>query len=73
MSFLCTLPLISSLLTTCLPPLPLASGYVEGEYVLMAPVETAQIDQVTVRRGDRITAGQESATRKSVLHRHRPR
>ena len=59
MSFLCTLPLISSLLTTCLPPLPLASGYVEGEYVLMAPVETAQIDQVTVRRGDRITAGQE--------------
>ena len=25
----------------------------------MAPVETAQIDQVTVRRGDRITAGQE--------------
>lgn len=59
MGFLCTLPLISSLLTTCLPPLPLASGYVEGEYILLAPVETAQIERVSVRRGDRISAGQE--------------
>lgn len=56
--FLCTVPLVSALLTQCLPPPPLATGYVEGEYVLMAPVEVAQIDAVTVRRGDRVAEGQ---------------
>jgi HlyD family secretion protein len=57
-SFLCSLPLISALFTACQPPSPLAVGYVEGEYVLIAPVETAQITAVDVRRGDRIVAGQ---------------
>lgn len=56
--FLCTLPLVSALLTQCLPPPPLATGYVEGDYVLMAPVEVAQIDAVNVRRGDRVADGQ---------------
>jgi len=58
MSFLCSLPLISSLFTTCLPPFPLATGYVEGEYVLVAPVEIAQVEKVAVRRGDRVKIGQ---------------
>jgi len=59
MSFLCAIPLIGSLLTSCLPPLPLATGYVEGEYILLAPVEIAQIAEVTVRRGDSVVKGQE--------------
>ncbi len=58
MEFLCTIPLISALFSTCLPPLPLATGYVEGEYVLMAPVEIAQIKKIAVRRGDKFTPGQ---------------
>lgn len=58
MGFLCTLPLISSLFSVCLPPPPLATGYVEGEFVLMAPVEIAQIKRIAVRRGDRIKPGE---------------
>ena len=59
MTFLCALPLISALLSACQAPLPLATGYVEGEYVLLAPIETAQIEAVKVKRGDPVTAGQE--------------
>jgi HlyD family secretion protein len=59
MSFLCSIPLINTLLSACLAPLPLATGYVEGEYVLLAPIEIAQISDVAVKRGDLINAGQE--------------
>ena len=45
----------------CLQPAPgqppLAVGYVEGEYVLLAPIEVAQVETVSVRRGDRVKAG----------------
>ena len=58
MSFVCAIPLISSLFTGCASAPPLATGYVEGQYVLIAPVEISQIDQITVRRGDRYSAGQ---------------
>lgn len=58
MSFVCAIPLISSLFPGCAPAPPLATGYVEGQYVLIAPVEISQIDQITVRRGDRYGAGQ---------------
>ncbi len=58
MSFLCSVPILSALIAACLPPLPLATGYVEGEYILLAPVEVAQVDRVTVRRGTAISAGQ---------------
>jgi HlyD family secretion protein len=58
MTFVCSLPLIGALFAACQPPAPLAVGYVEGEYVLIAPVETAQIATLEVRRGDRIVAGQ---------------
>lgn len=55
---LCSLPLIASLLPACAAPAPLATGYVEGDYVLIAPVSTAQIDETLVTRGARVKAGQ---------------
>lgn len=58
MSFLCTLPLIASLMPGCTPPAPLAVGYVEGEYVLLAPNDIADVLTVGVRRGERVAAGQ---------------
>lgn len=58
MSFLCAVPLVASLLSACLPQAPLAVGYVEGEYVLLAPSETAQVLSVNVRRGQRVEAGE---------------
>jgi HlyD family secretion protein len=57
MTILCSVPLIAGLLAVCAPPPPLATGYVEGEYTLVAPVEIAQIRAVHVRRGDRPAAG----------------
>lgn len=53
MDFVCTVPLLAGLLGGCAPP-PLATGYVEGEYVLLAPVETGRIDALAKRRGDRV-------------------
>ncbi|MCB1385809.1 MAG: HlyD family efflux transporter periplasmic adaptor subunit [Nitratireductor sp.] len=58
---LCSLPFVASLIAACAPPPPLATGYVEGEYVLVAPVETARIETLAVRRGDRLEAGGEFA------------
>lgn len=55
---ICAIPLISALFTACEEPLPFASGYVEGEYVLIAPVATAQITHLHVARGDRVLQGQ---------------
>ncbi len=57
MSFLCTLPLAGLLFASCGPPDPFATGYVEGEFTLVAPVATAQIVEVPVARGDRVEAG----------------
>lgn len=62
MSFLCSLPLAAQLFGACAPTAPLAVGYVEGEYVLMAPIEVAQVATVTVRRGDRVESGTAVAT-----------
>ncbi len=59
---LCALPLVSALLSACLPPLPLATGYVVGEYVLVAPVTTARIESLNVAVGERVAAGQVLAT-----------
>ncbi|SNY91561.1 HlyD family secretion protein [Cohaesibacter sp. ES.047] len=58
MSFLCSIPLVSMLMSGCLPPEPLATGYVEGDYVLVAPIETAQIAAIPVKRGDRVSDDQ---------------
>jgi len=56
--FLCAIPIISSLLSACLPPPPFAVGYVEGEYILVAPIETAQVVSIAVKRGGRFSADQ---------------
>lgn len=59
MSWLCGLALIGALLPGC----PAAegptvlNGYVEGDYVLLAPLETGRIVSVEVREGERVRRG----------------
>jgi HlyD family secretion protein len=57
MSMLCALPLAASFFSVCAAPAPLAVGYVEGEYALLAPIETAEVYSVSVERGERVAAG----------------
>lgn len=66
MSFLCSLPLAVQLFGACAPAPPLAVGYVEGDYVLLAPIEVAQVETVTVKRGDRVTSGATVVTLESA-------
>ncbi|RUW58105.1 HlyD family efflux transporter periplasmic adaptor subunit [Mesorhizobium sp. M7A.F.Ca.US.008.03.1.1] len=66
MSFLCSLPLAAQLFSACAPAAPLAVGYVEGDYVLLAPIEVAQVETVTVKRGDRVTPGTTVVTLESA-------
>ena len=56
--FLCAVPFIATLNWACPAPAPFAVGYVEGQYVLIAPVDTATIETLNVARGDMITANQ---------------
>ena len=58
MSLLCAIPFVASLMSSCAGPAPVAVGYVEGEYVLLAPIETAQLMSLDVRRGDRVEEGE---------------
>ncbi|MFZ7089910.1 HlyD family secretion protein [Primorskyibacter sp. 2E233] len=58
MSVICALPFAATLFTSCAPPGPFATGYVEGEFTLVAPVAVAQIKSVAVARGDRVEAGE---------------
>jgi HlyD family secretion protein len=55
---ICALRLVAALFSSCGPPHSSASGYAEGEYVLAAPIETAQIVDLRVERGQRVRAGQ---------------
>lgn len=57
MSLLCSIPFAASLFSACAAPAPLAVGYVEGDYVLLAPIEVAQVTSIGVKRGDRVEAG----------------
>ncbi|RNJ44384.1 HlyD family secretion protein [Mesorhizobium erdmanii] len=66
MSFLCSLPLAAKLLSACAPAAPLAVGYVEGDYVLLAPIEVAQVETVAVKRGDRVMPGTTVVTLESA-------
>ena len=56
--FLCSVPLLSALFASCTPPMPLATGYVEGEYVQISALSTAQILTLSVASGDRVEIGQ---------------
>ncbi|MFD2651625.1 HlyD family secretion protein [Brucella rhizosphaerae] len=53
MSLLCVLPFASYLFAAC-GVQSLAVGYVEGEFVQLAPLEVAQVQSVMVKRGDRV-------------------
>ena len=64
--FVCAIPLISALFDACSMPPPLATGYVEGEYVLIAPLASAQLLELPVARGDRVAAGQTVAVMESA-------
>ncbi|MGX5848249.1 HlyD family secretion protein [Mesorhizobium sp. PL10] len=66
MSFLCSLPLAAQLFGACTPAAPLAVGYVEGDYVLLAPIEVAQVETVTVKRGDRVVTNTPVVTLESA-------
>lgn len=65
MSILCSIPFAASLFSACAGPAPLAVGYVEGDYVQLAPIEVAQVEAVSVRRGDRVEAGKPVVTLES--------
>lgn len=58
MSILCSIPFAAALFSACAGPAPLAVGYVEGDFVLLAPIEVAQVQSISVKRGDRVEAGQ---------------
>lgn len=57
MSMLCSIPYLATLLSACAPAAPIAVGYVEGDYVLLAPIEVAQVRSVAVRRGEHVAEG----------------
>jgi HlyD family secretion protein len=57
MAWFCVLPFAAQLFGACAAPAPLAVGYVEGEYVMLAPIEVAQVKGLAVRRGDRVDTG----------------
>lgn len=63
--WLCSLAVIGALLPGCATSTTVY-GYVEGEYVAMAPLDVARIASVAVRRGDRIEAGAEVARMEST-------
>ena len=59
---LCSLPLIAAFLGACAAPEPIATGYVEGEHVMIAPVSVAEVARLSVARGQRVRAGAPLAT-----------
>ena len=56
-NLLCALPLIASLLSACPEPSQGLSGYVEGEYVSLAPLSSGRIVELRVHKGQIITKG----------------
>lgn len=59
---LCSIAFIASVLPFCGPEESWAVGYIEGDYVLVAPVETARIENLAVDRGQRVEEGTTLAT-----------
>jgi HlyD family secretion protein len=56
-TFLCALSLLAAILPFCPPAMPVHNGYVEGEYVLMAPREAGRIERLAVVEGQTVKAG----------------
>ena len=61
---LCAIPLVASLFAACGTPSPLATGYVEGEYVAVTPLATARIVEIPVHPGDRVEVVSEGEWRR---------
>jgi HlyD family secretion protein len=59
---ICSITLIARILTACAPAANAAVGYIEGEYVSVAPIEIARVANEYVRRGDKLKAGDRIAT-----------
>ncbi|PHP66519.1 HlyD family secretion protein [Zhengella mangrovi] len=57
MELLCAVPLVAGWLAACEPGPAMVTGYAEAETVLVAPIETARIEVLHVRRGDRVAKG----------------
>jgi len=55
---LCAIGFVASWLAACAPPAVSVVGYVEGEYVAIAPIDVARIVALEVRRGDSVKAGE---------------
>ena len=55
---ICTISILAGFFSACAAPQPIATGYVEGEFLLMAPISVAQVEELAARRGDRIEAGE---------------
>lgn len=55
---ICAIGLVARLVSACAPSAPAAVGYVEGEYVALAPVETAHLIEAPARLGQRFEAGE---------------
>lgn len=66
MSLFCYVPLAMQLFSACSAPPPLAVGYVEGDYVLLAPIEVAQVKDINIKRGDRVEPGMPLVTLESA-------
>lgn len=62
LGFLCSFGLIAASFSACGADALQIAGYVEGEYVRLGPIDTARIERVDVRRGDRVEAGKIVAT-----------
>ena len=65
LAFLCSLGFLASSIAACGPQPMRIVGYVEGEYVRLGPIDTARIESVDVRRGDRVVAGKALAVLQS--------
>lgn len=61
LGFLCSFALVASSFSACGPDTVRIAGYVEGEYVRLGPIDTARIERIDVRRGDRVEAGKSVA------------
>ncbi len=55
---LCKYAWIAAVAPFCAPTTEAYVGYVEGEYVAVAPIDVARIDSQSVRRGDVLKAGE---------------
>lgn len=55
---LCAIGLFAKMLPACTAPSPAAVGYVEGDYVSLAPIETAHLIEAPARLGQRVAEGE---------------